>query len=126
MKVKPLATVEVVPILPEPVKGLKELACNLIWSWNPDIASLFRALDSELWEAAGHNPVRILREISQLRLDQIAQDPVFVDHYNRCQSYLRALFPRARLVREGARPRGRDGNRLFFDGIRPRRMRPRL
>ncbi len=92
MKVKPLATVEVVPILPEAVRGLKDLACNLIWSWNPDIAALFRALDSELFDAVGHNPVRVLREISQHRLEQVAQDPNFVDHYNRCQSYLEHYF----------------------------------
>jgi glycogen phosphorylase len=88
MKVKPLATLEVVPTLPDNISRLKDLAYNLMWSWNPDIVALFRSLDPDLWELFGHNPARILREVSQRRLDTAAKTSSFLDHYNRCTSYL--------------------------------------
>ncbi|RPH94128.1 glycosyltransferase family 1 protein [candidate division KSB1 bacterium] len=88
MKVKPLATLEVIPSLPAAISGLKNLAYNILWSWNPDITALFRSLDPELWETVGRNPARMLREISQRRLDDAARNPSILDHYNRCISYL--------------------------------------
>ena len=88
MKVRPLTTVEVVPSLPEAIGALKDLAYNLLWSWNPDMTALFRTLDPELWETVGRNPARMLREISQRRLEEAAQSPSFRDHYDRCISYL--------------------------------------
>ncbi|HEY3294476.1 MAG TPA: alpha-glucan family phosphorylase [bacterium] len=88
MKVKPLATVEVVPVLPENISSLRDLAYNVLWSWNPDILSLFQALDADLWEAVGHNPARLLREVSQHRLTEAAQSPSFLEHYDRCLRFL--------------------------------------
>jgi glycogen phosphorylase len=88
MKVKPLATFEVIPTIPEPISGLRDLAFNLLWSWNPDIAALFRTLDPEMWRKTGRNPAQMLREISQKRLDEAAESRAFLDHYDRCSSYL--------------------------------------
>jgi starch phosphorylase len=88
MKVRPLATVEVLPRLPDGIAALKDLAYNLLWSWNPDVAALFRSLDPELWESVGRNPARVLREISQRRLEEAARSHTFLEHYERCVSYL--------------------------------------
>lgn len=88
MKIKPLATVEVIPTIPDEIAGLRDLAYNLLWSWNPDIAALFRSLDPELWQAVGRNPAQLLREISQRKLDHAAADAAFLDHYKRCKSLL--------------------------------------
>ncbi|MBU0507960.1 alpha-glucan family phosphorylase [bacterium] len=87
MKVKPLAILEVVPAIPEPIAGLRELAYNLLWSWNPDIAALFRSLDPETWQATGHNPAKMLRVLSQRKLDNAVANPAFLDHYHRCKSF---------------------------------------
>lgn len=88
MKVKPLATYRVIPVLPEPLVKLKELAYNFIWTWSPDLAELFHRLDSGLWERAQHNPARMIREVSQERLNEVSEDRSFLDHYERCVSYL--------------------------------------
>jgi starch phosphorylase len=88
MKVKPLATLEVVPNLPDKIARLRDLAYNVIWSWNPDILALFRSLDPDLWETVSRNPVRMLREVSQRRLDESAEAIAFLEHYDRCVSYM--------------------------------------
>ena len=69
--VKPVATISVVPKLPEPLKRLEELAYNLWWSWNHDAVALFRRIDRELWISTGHNPIMILGRMSQTRLDEL-------------------------------------------------------
>jgi glycogen phosphorylase len=53
--------------LPPALLPLGRLAYNYWWSWQPDGEDLFRALDAELWEACGHNPVRLLIETSRLK-----------------------------------------------------------
>ena len=54
---KPVQVFQVVPSLPAPVEGLRQLAYNLRWAWDHDTIELFRRLDSDLWESTGHNPV---------------------------------------------------------------------
>jgi glycogen phosphorylase len=88
MKVKPLSTVQVVPSIPESLADLPRMANNFLWSWNPDMAALFRSLDPELWEATGRNPARLLREVSQRRLNEASQSEGFVDHYRTCLDFL--------------------------------------
>ncbi|HET7640890.1 MAG TPA: DUF3417 domain-containing protein, partial [Ktedonobacteraceae bacterium] len=48
----------VFPIMPSRISRLYELAYNLWWSWHPEALALYRELDPDLWEEAGHNPVR--------------------------------------------------------------------
>jgi glycogen phosphorylase len=88
MKVKPLSALEVVPTVPEALHQLPDLAYNLLWSWNPDICALFRSLDPILWVQSSRNPARLLRQVSQKRLNEAAENSAFLDHYRRCLSYL--------------------------------------
>lgn len=81
--VKPIATVSVVPNLPEPLKRLQELAYNLRWAWDTETLALFRRLDRELWEKTGHNPVWMLGQIEQSRLEAACEDAAFMAHYRR-------------------------------------------
>src|SRR5436305_4595 len=76
--VKPVATVHVVPNLPEPLTRLRELAFNLRWSWDHDTIGLFRRLDRDLWETTGHNPTWMLGLIDQRRLEALCDDPAFM------------------------------------------------
>lgn len=69
------------PDLPEPIGRLDTLAQNLYWTWEPDARRLFRELDPEVWETYGHNPVRLLREVSQHRLEEAAQDRGYLATY---------------------------------------------
>jgi starch phosphorylase len=49
---------------------LEALARNLWWSWDHDTTSLFRALDPAMWRALDHNPIALLQEIPQARLEE--------------------------------------------------------
>lgn len=90
---KPIRTFTVVPSLPEPLEGLRELAYNLRWAWNHEAIELFRRLDSELWESSGHNPVWMLGSIDQAKLESAARDDAFLAHLERVardfQGYLK-------------------------------------
>jgi len=62
------------PDLPDELQGLRNIAMNLWFSWNPEINRLFQALDPDLWEECGHNPVLLLAKLSETRKAEISQD----------------------------------------------------
>ncbi len=78
-----LGRVTVLPHLPTPLARLDELARNLFWTWEPDARGLFRELDRDLWERVDHNPIVLLRDIEQERLEVKATDPEFLAHLER-------------------------------------------
>jgi len=78
-----LTEIAVLPVLPERLARLEELAYNVWWSWFPPAAELFRLMEPRLWEATYHNPVKMLRRIPQDRLDTLAEDPAFLERYDR-------------------------------------------
>ena len=84
----------VAPRLPESLQGLRTIAYNLWWSWNPDARELMRRIDLDLWERTSHNPVAMLGLVSQERWEQMADDEAFCQHLERAlaslQSYLNA------------------------------------
>src|SRR3954447_20462376 len=47
---------------------------NLRWSWHWETRDLFEALDPELWESCGGDPVKVLGEVSAERPATLAQD----------------------------------------------------
>lgn len=65
--------------LPFTLQPLQKLARNFWWSWAADGAAVFRDLDSELWEECEQNPRLLLGKISDLRLAQMAADPVYIE-----------------------------------------------
>ncbi len=76
-----LGHLTVLPQLPTELGRLNELAGNLYWSWRADARALFRRLDRQLWETVRHNPVALLRDIDQARLDQAASETEFLEEY---------------------------------------------
>jgi starch phosphorylase len=68
--------------LPRRIDGLDELSHNLWWSWSIEARQLFKALDTPLWKATGHNPVKLLQQIEPHRLVAAAQDPLFLKKYD--------------------------------------------
>jgi starch phosphorylase len=50
------------------------------------VRSLFFRLDRELWESCCHNPKVFLRRLSQKRLNDAAEDRVFMEDFNRVLS----------------------------------------
>lgn len=79
-------TLEVTPVLPEPLKRLEELANNLWYSWHIQTRMLFERLDNDLWMRVGQNPKLFLRNIEQARLQKAATDPLFLGAYQQVLS----------------------------------------
>ncbi len=79
---------EVIPALPGPLKPLMKIAYNLWWSWHPEARELFVRIDRDLWDSCYHNPVRMLGECPQERLDEIARDEGFLNCLDRCAQSL--------------------------------------
>jgi glycogen phosphorylase len=46
-----LESFQVVPAIPESLSGLKEMAYNLLWSWDDEIRVFFTRVDRDLWSA---------------------------------------------------------------------------
>ncbi|WP_205696877.1 alpha-glucan family phosphorylase [Conexibacter sp. SYSU D00693] len=64
--------------LPGPLRPLARVAYDLRWSWDPDGPPTFAAIAPSLWEAVGHNPVRLLREVRLANLRAAAADEALV------------------------------------------------
>jgi glycogen phosphorylase len=86
--IKPVARINVVPNLPEPLRRLQELAYNLRWAWDHETIALFRRLDRDLWESTGHNPISMLGQIHQERLEAVCDDAAFMATFRSvCESF---------------------------------------
>lgn len=79
---------EVVSELPEPLKPLKKLARNFLWSWNHEIRDLFRSIDKDIWEECEHNTILYLNRISQERWKQLEKDRLFLNRLKACEEIL--------------------------------------
>lgn len=79
-------TLEVQPRIPHRLERLKELANDLLYSWDRQVRALFFRLDRDLWESCRHNPKVFLRRVSQQRLEEAAEDRIFMEDYNRVLS----------------------------------------
>jgi starch phosphorylase len=73
-----LFQLEINPKLPPRLARLEELANNLWYSWDRPTRSLFVRLGTKLWGAVGHSPKAFLKRVDQRRLDEAAEDPVFL------------------------------------------------
>ncbi|MFX0173122.1 MAG: alpha-glucan family phosphorylase [Candidatus Hodarchaeota archaeon] len=68
--------------VPEKLRELVDLAYNLWWSWDPDAREMFRILDPPLWHS-NHNPIFILRYMTDERLERMANKKSFLDLYHK-------------------------------------------
>ena len=76
------------PAIPQRIGRLYELAYNMWWSWHIEARSLFRSLDHPLWRSSGHNPVKMLLEMSPEKLVAAAQDLEFLSLYDKVMAAL--------------------------------------
>ena len=76
------------PVLPEVLKPLGDLARNLRWCWNTDTQDLFRSVDPDLWESSGHDPVKLLSDVSVERLETLSSDKRFLKNLRVVQADL--------------------------------------
>ena len=75
---RPIVTYTVTPALPPALEPLREIAYNLLWSWDHELMEVFLRLDTDLWEETHHNPVLMLGRVRQERLDVVARDESFL------------------------------------------------
>ncbi len=61
---------------------LEELAYNFWWSWHRPSRDLFKRFDRSLWTTTRHNPVRILRDTPEDRVQRLAEDPAFLRDFD--------------------------------------------
>lgn len=71
-------TTKIMSALPNRIGRLSDLAYNLWSSWNDDANRLMASIDAEIWESSNHNPVKLLRAVQPGRLEQLANEPVFL------------------------------------------------
>jgi starch phosphorylase len=83
-------------VLPPPLQPLQPLSWNYWWSWAPDGNEVFRDLDPGLWQQCEQNPRMLLAQVSDLRLAQVAADPVFADRIRRLSAQFSAYLGDAR------------------------------
>ena len=67
------------PDLPDELQPLRIIAMNMWFTWNPEASRLFQALDPELWETCGHNPIMLLSILKSSRIQEILEDNLLVD-----------------------------------------------
>lgn len=91
---EPILTYNVIPQLPPELEPLREMVCNLWWTWEPSARRLFRFLDVPLWDATNHNPLRMLQTCRQARLTEVAEDEHFLKDLQSVYSRFRAYMAR--------------------------------
>ncbi len=86
--IQPIREFVVRPALPPQLARMQELACNILWAWEPPIRALFRRLDPALWKESAYNPVVMLGRVPQTTLDRMAADPRYLAQYQlACQRF---------------------------------------
>jgi starch phosphorylase len=65
--------------LNELVAGLHELSRNLWWCWDQEAQDLFYQLSPRGWQSMFHNPVAVLREVSEYELRVHLQEAGFAE-----------------------------------------------
>jgi len=77
---------DVNPNLPARLARLEELSSNLWYSWDHHTRQLFAQLHPALWDAVGHSPKAFLKRVDEKKLLAAAEDPLFLNNYNRVLS----------------------------------------
>ncbi|MDT4975031.1 MAG: glycogen phosphorylase, partial [Pseudonocardiales bacterium] len=75
---KALRRLTVRAAFPDRLTKLGAIVENLRWSWHPDSIDLLESVDPALWRACGHDPGRMLGEVSAERLAALAKDRKFL------------------------------------------------
>ncbi|HPS42159.1 MAG TPA: alpha-glucan family phosphorylase [Anaerolineaceae bacterium] len=68
--------------LPKRLEGLRRLAHNLWWVWNPDGQRVFQFIDPLLWDAVNHNPVAFLHRVERTRVNAAVAQPGYLEYYD--------------------------------------------
>ena len=95
---------QVNPRIPRRLMRLEELAENLWYGWDRQTRTLFARLHPMLWDVSGHNPRAFLRRLDEKRLEDAAEDYVFLSNYNRALSSFDTYMMSDQLMRRDETP----------------------
>ena len=95
---------EVNPTIPSRLARLDEISNNLWYSWDRPTRSLFARLGAGLWRAVHHSPKAFLKRMDQKRINEAADDPVFLGTMNRVLSAFDSYHAEPRLQLPGRPP----------------------
>ncbi len=82
--------------LPDELGILATIASNLRWSWDARSVDLFRWVDPDAWEAAGHDPARMLGLVTRERFEELCEDGPFMAFLATVQEELDAYMEEPR------------------------------
>jgi len=111
---KVLGHLTVQPRLPARIARLADLPYDLYWTWKPEARRLFRDLHPEAWERSNHDPVVVLREVDQARLEEVARDPAYLEAYDRLIARWDAYRARDTWFRQAAAGSGVEEPRFAY------------
>jgi len=77
-----------IPTLPKEIEGLRDIALNLWWTYNPRGKKLFRLLNPYLWKESNHNPIKMLKRMNEKDFQKICANKDFIREYH----YVHTLF----------------------------------
>jgi len=81
--VKRILTYQIYPSIPKSLAFLEVLSRNLWWCWKQDAITLFRRVEPQIWIESRGNPIHLLSNVSQKRLEELAEDDSFLAHLQR-------------------------------------------
>lgn len=109
-----IKTFKVIPDVPEKLAGLYDIAYNIWLFWNPGAMKLFIRMDPDLWDKTRHNPVKMLGEVSQERLEELANDEGYVVQVARIRETLNSYVDKV-TIRDNKQPdRVKDPSIAYF------------
>ncbi|NLE80975.1 MAG: glycosyltransferase family 1 protein [Rhodococcus sp.] len=94
--------------LPGRLAALGPLSTNLRWSWHPPTQELFERLDAQLWRDVHCDPVRMLGEVAPSRLDELSEDPDFLEDLDAAHADLDEYLARPRWYQAREEPAARS------------------
>ena len=74
---------ELIKKLPQELRPLVDLAYNLWWSWTAEARNIWKELDPPLWHQTRHNPVAILRQITEERMKLVKSNRLYLTKMNK-------------------------------------------
>ncbi|MBB4933658.1 starch phosphorylase [Lipingzhangella halophila] len=108
---KAIRTFTVRTVLPDELAPLGRLAGNLRWAWHAATRDVFAAIDPGIWDTVGHDPSRMLGEVTSERFAELTADPGFRARLDRAAADLDEYLTAPRWyqrfpddTREGAPP----------------------
>jgi starch phosphorylase len=75
--------------VPQELQGLAEMALNLWWNWNPYGFRLFEGINPYLWKETEHNPIKLLKSLSQKDYENLLKNRDFLREYKHAYALFR-------------------------------------